>query len=210
MEAIQQIVSGDSLEEAAACAAQVLARNAVIVYPTETLYGLGVNALLPESLEKLIALKRRALQKGIILLIRNSQEARKFVSDLTPQAKRLMDLFWPGPLTLIVQANAQVPDLLLGEGGTVAMRVSSHPFCQLLLAKIPFPITSTSANLSGQTNLLKSKEIVETFSAQVELIILDQQERNGKPSTVLDVTGQHYKLIREGMITQEEIDAKIA
>ncbi len=182
----------------------------MIVYPTETLYGLGVNALLPESLEKLIALKRRALQKGIILLIRNSQEARKFVSDLTPQAKRLMDLFWPGPLTLIVQANAQVPDLLLGEGGTVAMRVSSHPFCQLLLAKIPFPITSTSANLSGQTNLLKSKEIVETFSAQVELIILDQQERNGKPSTVLDVTGQHYKLIREGMITQEEIDAKIA
>lgn len=176
----------------------------VLAYPTETIYGFG-GAVDREAVEKLIALKRRPPSKPFLLLISDSAMLARIDLHLTTDASRLAARHWPGPLTLVLRGGEhRVPPALRGPEGGVAVRWTSHPALQRLIARYGDPITSTSANLPGLPPATAASEIVEQWGdamARGTLRVLDGGRLDpSRPSTVVDCTGRSPRVIRPGAI----------
>ncbi|MBF0610146.1 MAG: threonylcarbamoyl-AMP synthase [Magnetococcales bacterium] len=179
-------------------AVTALQQGKVIAYPTETVYGLGVDPFNEHAVNHLLQLKQRDAQKGLILLIPDLSWVNRLAL-VSPISKRLMEHFWPGPLTLVLPATPQLPPWLLTQHPTVALRLSPSPVVQHLLSLWPYPLVSTSANLSGQQQLSSPEEIQHLWQNQIAAIIPGQA--GNTPSTVVQV-GEHDKpsLLRTGVI----------
>ena len=180
-------------------AAEVIQGGGVIIYPTETLYGLGANPLDPEAMKKLYAIKGREKAKPIPFLIKDQEMLETLVEDIPPIGRQLMEQYWPGALTLIFRAAKGLPPPLSGEGGTIGLRISAHPIAQLIMEALDTPLTSTSANPAGEGDLTDPRIIARTFGDQVDLII-DGGQVPGIGSTVVDLTTTPPKVVRPGMI----------
>jgi L-threonylcarbamoyladenylate synthase len=180
-------------------AAEVIEKGGVIIYPTETLYGLGANPLDTEAMKKLYAIKGREKAKPIPFLIKDQEMLETLVEDVPPIGRQLMERYWPGPLTLIFRAAKGLTPPLRGKGDTIGLRISAHPVAQLIVDAVDAPLTSTSANPTGEENLTDPQMIEETFGDQVDLII-DGGEVSGIGSTVVDLTTTPPTVLREGMI----------
>ncbi len=175
----------------------------MILYPTETTYGLGVNALDPNELEKLYRLKGRDARKAVSFLVRNLDDIECYAV-MSPTAKKVAERFLPGPLTLVLpQRELQFE--------TIGFRVSSDPFAEslikLFMEEYGAPLTATSANLSGEKSESLPEEILKQFGADAELIteVIDGGVRNGTPSTVVRIHGDSIEVIREGAILTKDI-----
>jgi len=179
--------------------AVVIKGGGVIIYPTETLYGLGANPLDPEAMERLYAIKGREKGKPIPFLIKDQEMLTTLVEEIPPIGRQLMERYWPGALTLIFRAKKGLPPPLCGEGGTIGLRISAHPIAQLIVEAVETPLTSTSANPAGEGNLTDCQSIAHVFGDQVDLII-DGGKVPGIGSTVVDLTMTPPKVVREGMI----------
>lgn len=185
--------AGDVLNEAA----ETVLRGGVIAFPTDTLYGLGCSLFDVSAVELIARLKRRDPSLAVISLIPEPGQVYGLASEVHEVAERLIERFWPGPLSLIFQAAPIVPARVRGAGGTVALRCPKDLLCQRLLARIGGPVVSSSANLSGQRPAETAEEVVRIFGNQLDLVI-DAGPRGGEPSTLVDVSGPRPRLLRRG------------
>ena len=182
----------------------------IILYPTETIYGLGVNAFDENSLRQLYALKGREANKAVSVLVRGVEDIERYAY-LSPKAKLLATAFLPGSLTLVLKVRDEVPHFLVTSEGTLGFRVSGDKVAQKIIAdfmeKYDAPLTCTSANVSGEATQSTVPEILKQFSDKTKLIseIYDDGPRSGKSSTVVRILNEEVAILREGAIVKEDI-----
>lgn len=184
---------------------RVILQGGVAAFPTETFYGLGADARNEEALQKIFQLKGREENKPLLLLIGHRDWLSGLVRNLPPVAGRLMEKFWPGPLTLVFEASPRLSALLTGGTGTVGVRLSPHPVAQTLIQAVGRAITATSANLSGQPSASVAAEVFRALGNRVDAILDGGQTAGGLGSTVLDLSSPAPRIIRQGVISQAEL-----
>lgn len=178
----------------------IFKKDGIIVYPTETFYGLGVDPFNKTAVKKLFALKGREADKPISILVKDKKMLTEVAEEIPLSAEILIKKFWPGPLTIIFKAKKIIPSLITGSTGKIGVRISSNPITQKLLEAIDAPITATSANPSGEKSPVTTREVMNYFENEVDLI-LDGGTLSGRlGSTIVDVTEGDLKVIREGEI----------
>lgn len=189
----------------------------IILYPTETVYGLGVNALHEQSLHKLFACKCRESKKAVSWLVRNKEDIKRFAI-CSPKAELIIDAFMPGPLTLVLPVRDEIPTFATTDERTVGFRISADTQAQTLIEEymstVDTPLTCTSANVSGYATLTTPESIIEQFKACNRKFtgferIIDDGPRSGVPSTVVRVMNDEVLLLREGAIPFAQIRAVI-
>lgn len=186
-------------------AAQMILNRGVIVYPTETVYGLGANALDSKAVERVYQVKSRPKSNPILVLIPGLDVMDELVLGVPEVAVSLMTKFWPGPLTIVFKASPIVSPILTARSGKIGLRLSSDEFCRELLSICRIPITSTSANLSGDPSPNSIGVISKRVLNSVDLIVDAGELATKVPSTVVDVTHGKVELLREGAIEFKEI-----
>jgi L-threonylcarbamoyladenylate synthase len=184
---------------------RVILQGGVAAFPTETFYGLGADARNEEALQKIFQIKGREENKPLLLLIGDRDWLSGLVRNLPPVAGRLMEKFWPGPLTLVFEASPRLSALLTGGTGTVGVRLSPHPVAQTLIQAVGRAITATSANLSGQPSASVAAEVFRALGNRVDAILDGGQTAGGLGSTVLDLSSPAPRIIRQGVISQAEL-----
>jgi L-threonylcarbamoyladenylate synthase len=199
MAEVWQIDPDSPASELIAEAARVIRAKGVIIYPTETLYGLGANPLFPEAMERIYAVKGRDALKPIPFLIKDQEMLASLVEEVPPVGRELMERYWPGALTLIFRAKKVLPAPLRGKNGTIALRISSHPVARGIVEALDVPLTATSANLAEAEDILDGERMAQLFGDQVDLI-LDSGKVAGTGSTVIDLTVSPPRMVRQGMI----------
>ncbi len=178
----------------------ILKNDGLIVYPTETFYGLGANCLSLEAVKKIFALKKRDRGKPLPVVVSDLEMLDSLIDEIPSAAEPFLERFWPGPLTLIFPANALLPRELIGAGQTVGVRLPAHAGLRDLVKNAGFPITATSANISGEEEISDPKKVYDTFLGKVDCIIDGGKTTGGRPSTVIDLTSRTPRVIREGAI----------
>ena len=187
-------------------AVEILNKGGIVVYPTETVYGIGCDPFNPEACERVQHIKKRKDKKTLLLLACSLSQVESFAGKLKGISQRLADIFWPGPLTIVINPQKQLPDYLYGISKGVAFRVTSDPVAASLASEFGYPITSTSANMSGHSPILTYKEALDTFGDSADIILKNLEPLRGRPSTVIDLTSNHLAIIREGSITRSRLD----
>lgn len=195
----------NSIEQAAA----LLRAGQVVVFPTDTVYGLGAHGFIASAIERLFYLKGREFQKAIPLLLSCTEDVIKVAVDIPPIAWRLAERFWPGPLTIVLRKAATVLDVLTAGGDSVAVRVPRHDIALQLIAALGAPLAATSANLSRQPEAVTAEEAEAIFGNRVALILDAGRCPAGIPSTVVDVTVDPPLIRRRGALVSE-IEAFLA
>lgn len=180
----------------------------MVVFPTETVYGLGADALSPEAVRKIFQAKGRPADNPLIVHVED-KKAAALVGQLDERSRRLMDLFWPGPLTLVVRAAGGIPKEVTGGLDTVAVRMPAHPVAIALIRSSGVPIAAPSANRSGRPSPTTAGAVLEDLKGRVELILDAGPTAVGVESTVLDVTGDHPVLLRPGGVSLEDLDEAV-
>ena len=186
-------------------AAQILLQGGIIAFPTETFYGLAADVLNEAALKKIFQVKKREEGKPLLLLIADKSWLKGLVQNISPLAERLMNRFWPGPLTLVFNASAQLSPLLTADTGKIGIRLSPHPVTQALVQAVGRAITGTSANLSGQPGTLTAREVHQSMGESLDAVLDGGKTAGGPGSTVLDVSDPSPQIIREGMIFRNEL-----
>ncbi len=188
-------------------AVTVIQRNGVIVYPTDTVYGLGVIALRTHCLERLFKLKKRPQTKPVPIMIGNIAMAKKLAL-VDRRTEKVLEAVWPGPVTVVLAKRQIVPDILTAGKRTVGLRIPDCRLIQILLANLGEPITATSANFSGSSPLISAVEVIKVFEKaypRPDLILDAGDLPNNPPSTVLDLTGSQPKILRVGPTSKENL-----
>ena len=189
-----------SAKEVIATALQILKEGGIIAYPTESFYALGVIADNEAALKKLYRLKKRRLEKAMPVIAGNNDILKTVITSVPLQAEKLMGKFWPGALTIIFEAKDNLPELLTGSKNTVAVRIPGNSFALSLARAADFPITATSANLSGKPPAQEPEAVMNYFGNNIDLIIDGNKAPGGKPSTIIDVTVTPPKILRKGSV----------
>lgn len=193
MKPMSEIISADANGiQRAAC---VIQKGGVVAFPTESCYGLAADALDPNAVAKVVAIKGRKESKNISVLIADLKMLGKVVSYWSKEAQLLMDKYWPGPLTLVLQARSELSTPLVNSDGGIGVRISSDNVALQLVSLVGRPITATSANLSGKKSAVIAKE------ARLDGVdlVLDGGRRDGELSTVLEIIG-NPRVLRQGAI----------
>jgi L-threonylcarbamoyladenylate synthase len=188
-------------------AVAALGRGEVIVFPTETLYGLGADALNAAAVEKVFQLKGRQPNNPFPVLVSDRSMLNTLVASLPPLAERLMERFWPGPLTLVLPARNDIPRPLVNSTGGVGVRVSSQPIATQIVKMLGRPVTATSANPSGQPGALTIAQAIIYFAGKIEIFVDGGVLTNQTGSTVAAVNGNKVKIIRAGAIATHELES---
>jgi L-threonylcarbamoyladenylate synthase len=189
-------------------AAAVVRRGGVVVYPTETVYGLGADATNEAALAGLVALKGRPETKGMSILVPGLEESKTLLAVAIPDAARsLAAAFWPGPLTIVLPAAHGVAASLVGPGGGIGLRCSADPIARALVERVGCPITSTSANPSGSVAATSVEEARGYFGARIECYVDGGERRTLEVSTVVEFFERGAILRRAGAISAEDLAA---
>jgi L-threonylcarbamoyladenylate synthase len=189
-----------------ASAVAALKRGYVISFPTETLYGLGADALNGAAVEKIYQLKGRDPANPIPVLVADRAMLNILVAEIPPLAERLIDEFWPGPLTLVLPARKDIPRPLLNSSGGVGVRISSQPIATELVRGLGRPVTATSANPSGKPPARTVEEAKNYFSAEIAVFVDGGPLVSKTGSSVAAIRGDQIKVIREGEIARSELE----
>ncbi len=195
-------------------AAEIILSGGLVVFPTETVYGLGGNGLLPDAAKKIYSAKGRPSDNPLIIHIAEPREAEKYahVSDIY---YRLADAFMPGPLTVIMPKRDCIPHSVTGGLDTVAVRCPSHPIAHKLIKECGVPIAAPSANISGRPSPTSAKYVLEDMDGRVDMIIDGGECEIGLESTIVKIDEESLTLLRPGAITYDALccvcdDVKIA
>ena len=185
--------------------ASVVSSGGVIAFRTDTFYGLGADPLNAAAVKRVWELKGREEGKPILLLISDPQEVTRFVSSPTQIFSELANRFWPGPLTLIGVAQARLPPELTAGTGTIGLRLPNDKRVRDLVRICGGALTATSANPSQKPPARTASEVRNYFGDKLDFIIDDGEVKVSAPSTVVDATGTVARIVREGLITQEQM-----
>ncbi len=186
---------------------QELEKGGAVVLPTETVYGLFAKALDEKAVNHVYQLKRRPRDKALNLNVASLADILNFSKNQPPYLQQLVEKFLPGPLTIILKANDKVPDWVNSDLTTVGFRMPNHPVTLELIREFG-PLIGPSANISGQASGVTFNEILKDFDQEV-LGVEDDAYLTGKDSTILDLSSDKVKILRQGAITREDILAKI-
>ena len=186
--------------------ANMLKAGKTVVFPTETVYGLGANALDPEAAKKIYEAKGRPSDNPLIVHISKKEDVDFLAGNISQDSKLLMEAFWPGPLTLILDKSDNVPIETTGGLMTVAIRMPSNPIARKLIDLAGVPIAAPSANISGRPSITSSKYLVEELCERVDAIIISEDSEIGLESTVIDMTASTPVILRPGKIGKTEIE----
>jgi len=186
--------------------ARVLVGNGVIVYPTDTFYGLGANCFSQKALHRIFEIKKRPGSKGLPVLVSDLEMAKGMAAELPPVFYTLASRFWPGPLTMVLKAAPHLPAELVGPGRTIGVRLPAVPWLQALTRETGVALVTTSANISGEGEFDLAEDVTGLFKGKVDLIVDGGRTPGGKPSTVVDLTGEKPILIREGVLGKKELE----
>jgi L-threonylcarbamoyladenylate synthase len=205
MEKVIPIDPGE-IQETVIRAGRTLLSGGLVAYPTESFYGLGAHINLDTALKKLFEIKSRASGHPVLILIPDKKAIEPYVSQISPVAERLMNAFWPGGLTIVFKATSLVSPLLTAGTGKIGIRLSSHPMATALSRATGSPITGTSANISGESPCRTAKGVIRSLGDKVDLVLDGGKTRGEKASTILDVTLNPPRILREGMISKEQLE----
>ncbi len=190
-------------------AVAVLRRGGLVAFPTETVYGLGADALNPEAVIRVFEAKGRPADNPLIVHVASSRQARRFAATIPASAEILMDRFWPGPLTIVVERNDLVPDAVTAGLDTVALRVPRHPVTLALLEAFDGGLVGPSANRSGRPSPTRAEHVLHDLSGKIDFVIDGGPTTLGLESTVVDCTLSPPGILRKGSLTREEVEAVI-
>lgn len=177
-----------------------LKMDGVIVYPTETFYALGADCFSQKAIQAVYRLKKRPPSKPLSVVISDLDMIREIVSEIPSTIQPLISIFWPGPLTLILKAAPRVPEELRGPSGSIGVRLTEHQWLRSLVRHASFPITATSANISGEKDISNPEYALRMFNGKVDLMVDGGETKGDLPSTVLGLSGKRVRIIREGAI----------
>ena len=186
-------------------AAQVVHEGGIVAVPTESFYGLAVHALDEKAIERLFAVKRRREDNPVLILIPSKESLSSYVTEASEKDRKLMERFWPGGLTMVFFAGLILPRSLTAGTGKIGVRLSSHPVPTELARAVGAPITGTSANRSGRPSCSTAEEVMEALGEDIDLILDGGKTAGGKGSTVLDVTTDPPVVLREGIVSRNEL-----
>lgn len=190
-------------------AAEIIREGGLVAFPTETVYGLGADALNPEAAARIYQVKGRPSDNPMIVHIARASDIGQLTPRLSPDIVALIDHFWPGPLTMVVQRKAIVPDVTTGGLDTVAVRMPDDPAALALIREAGCPIAAPSANLSGKPSPTKAQHVIDDLGGKIEAVIAGGDCRVGIESTVVDMTGSVPTILRPGILTAEDIGAAL-
>lgn len=185
--------------------AQILKNGGTVIFPTETVYGLGANAIDSKNVKKIYEAKGRPSDNPLIVHIGRIEQLDELVSDISEKTKLLMERFWPGPLTIIMKKKDLVPYETTGGLETVGIRMPSHEIALELLKQADVPVAAPSANISGRPSPTYENHVVEEMKGRVDGIILGGDCTVGLESTIIDMTEEIPLVLRPGGVTLEEL-----
>lgn len=185
---------------------RVLRHGGIVAYPTDTVYGLGASASLPQAVQRIYKVKERPQNMPLPLLLADTSQVTKFAKSVPAVAWDLIRRFMPGALTIVLPKSSSAPDFITAGGTTIAIRIPAHPVPITLVEGLGTPIVGTSANLSGKPSPLTAEEVYSQLGDGVDLIIDGGRCPGGKESTIVDVTGKTPVMLREGAISREELE----
>jgi L-threonylcarbamoyladenylate synthase len=197
----------EATDEAIKAAGYLMMQGGVVVYPTETVYGIGCLPSDPDATQRICEIKQRA-DKPLPLICADIEAARKIV-EMTPEAEKLAVKFWPGPLTLVLKSRVKYGMWVTHGASTLGVRVSPHPVAQKLARAAGGVIVSTSANVSGDPPAKSAEEARKIFGAKVDIILDGGPSPGGDSSTVVDLSSEELWLLRKGPVTGEKIMAAL-
>ena len=189
--------------------AKLLKEGKTVIFPTETVYGLGANALDEDAVKKIYEAKGRPSDNPLIVHIYDKEEIYNLAKDINEKAEIIMEKFWPGPITIILNKKEIVPYRTSGGLGTVAVRMPSHLIAREIIKQAGVPIAAPSANISGRPSPTKADHVYEEMNGRVSGIVLGGDSNFGLESTVLDVTTETPMILRPGSITKEDLEEVI-
>ncbi len=182
-------------------AIQTLQKGGIVAFPTDTIYALGVNILIPEAVQKVYEVKQRAKSRPLPILLAKPEQLSEFINQISPSVQKLIQTFWPGPLTLFLHCDK-------GALATqkVGFRVPDYPIAKYIVEKAGVPIGCPSANLSGHPGPTNAEEVLKNLEGKIDLVLDAGPTPIGKESTVVEMDRDRIKFLRNGYISQELID----
>lgn len=181
-----------------------LGAGGVAIFPTDTVYGIAASVFRPHAIRRIYRLKGRSYKKPFPFLVANMEQALALVEPPSKKLRRLLDKYWPGPLTVVFNTSA-LGRWTTGGKDTLALRVPAHPVTQAILMEMGQPLAVTSANRSGQPESVSGNEAGILFCGKVEALVDAGPCPGGVPSTVINVSSTHWTLVREGAIKKKEL-----
>jgi L-threonylcarbamoyladenylate synthase len=188
-------------------ALEVIKSGGVIAFPTDTVYGIGVSAYQEEAITKIYQVKERSQLKAIPILISDAEVLEQITTEILPSTKKIINHFWPGPLTLVLPKQSALPNNL-SQDNSIGVRIPDDNLTRALLRQSG-PLAATSANLSGQPSAQTAFQVLEHLGGKIDLVLDGGPTRGGEASTVVDLSGEQPKIMREGPITLTEINQVI-
>ncbi len=190
-------------------AVEAIRSGKLVVYPTETVYGLGADTSSDEAVRRVFAAKGRDYKNPVSIAVSSHEMLRKF-AEVSPTAERLAKKFFPGPITLVLRAKPGVSKLLLSKDGKIGIRFPDNEVALKLIELFGQPVTSTSANISGKASPVTAEEAVKQVGQWVDIVVDAGRCEVGVPSTVVDATSERPKILRGGAVKEKEIIEAIA
>jgi L-threonylcarbamoyladenylate synthase len=185
--------------------AQIMQQGGIVIFPTETVYGIGVNGLDAEAVKKLYRIKQRPLNKPISLLISDMNMVNEVAQNITDLEYKLMKRFFPGPFTIILNKKDIVPDIVTANSSTVGVRMPSEEITRKLIEYANVPIAAPSANISDKPSGTNLENIIKDFEGKVDYFIDSGESKLGIASTIVKVIDGIPHILRQGTITKEQI-----
>jgi len=191
-------------------AARVIERAGIIMFPTSFIYGLGADAFNVDAIDRVFRIKNRPHNKPLSVLVKNREALYGLVQYIPPYASIIMDRLWPGKITIVFKAKDGLPENLTAGTNTIGVRVPEHPAACALVDALDNPITGTSANFSGHAGCSQISDIDPIIADELDLILDAGPLEGGIGSTVIDVTGNLPKILRQGAIAAKDIFAVLS
>ena len=191
-------------------AALVIKNGGVIAFPTQHLYGLGADAFNADAVNRVFEIKRRPDDKPLLVLIDKHYDLTRLVQQIPYAATRIMEQFWPGAVTIVFRAKHILPTNLTADTERIGVRMPEHPVALALATAVQGPITATSANITGNSGCSLVSEMDPLMTDKLDLIIDVGALKGGKGSTVVDVTGDSIRILRQGAVSEKDIFAAVS
>jgi L-threonylcarbamoyladenylate synthase len=189
--------------------AAIIRNGGTVAFPTETVYGLGANGMNPEAVRKIFEAKKRPSGNPLSLLVHSKEDLKKIAKNVPENALKLMDVFWPGPLTIVLEKNDSVPDITSGNLQSIGVRMPDHKIPLELIKMAGTPLASPSANLSGKPSPTLAAHVISDLTGRIDAIIDGGEAAIGLESTVIDMTVEPPVVLRPGAVGIEALEKVI-
>ncbi len=186
--------------------AKIIKNGGIVVFPTETVYGIGTNGLDEKAIKRLYEIKKRPFNKPISLLVSDIKMVEELAKEITDIEYKIMEKFFPGPLTIILKKKDIVPDILTSNGDTVGIRIPEGKIARKLIEYAKTPIATPSANITGKNAGVNIDNIKRDFGDEIDFYIDEGDSKLGKSSTIVKIENKKINILREGTITKKQIE----